>query len=230
MSAPDIDGPRFELIVFDWDGTLVDSTAAIAESIRGAARDLDLPVPPLSVATHVIGLGLQDMLDRTVPDLRREQWPAFIDRYRHHFLAQEGAARPFDGIPELLQALSALGRPLAVATGKSRKGLDAALAHAGWNRHFAATRCADEGAPKPDPWMLLDLCRELGVAPSQTVMIGDTSHDLKMARDAGAHAIGVLYGAHSADELRAIGASACVDSVDALRNWLWPRVAGRSAG
>jgi phosphoglycolate phosphatase len=212
-------GP-YRLVVFDWDGTLVDSTAAIVEAIRASAADLGLPVPSRAQASHVIGLGLLEAIHRAVPAIDRHQIPAFVERYRHHFLRRDASLAPFEGIPALLEALAGRGHLLAVATGKSRAGLERALAQTGWRTHFAATRCADEGAPKPDPWMLRDLCEELDVEPGDTVMVGDTTHDLQMAASFGADAVAVTYGAHPPDELRALSPAACVDSVDELRAWL----------
>ncbi len=215
---------RLELVVFDWDGTLVDSTAAIAEAIQQAASDLGLARPSLEQANHVIGLGLQDALRLATPDLRPEQMPAFIDRYRVHYLRRDAELKPFPGAGALLAELDASGALLAVATGKSRVGLERAMAQTGWRHHFDATRCADEGHPKPHPWMLLDLCQALDVDPARTVMIGDTTHDLQMARDAGAHAVAVGYGAHPVDALARFETCPIVPSIAALREWLAPRV------
>lgn len=216
---------KFELVVFDWDGTLIDSTRAITDAIQGSAADLGLPVPSRERASHVIGLGLLEAIHYAVPTIAREQLPAFVERYRTHFLRQDALLQPFDGIPSLLAELEAAGVMLAVATGKSRVGLNRALEQTGWNRHFLMTRCGDEGAPKPDPWMLLDICATLATDPSRAVMIGDTTHDLRMAIGAGATPVAVAYGAHPVDELRALAPAACVDSVAQLRAWLLPRLA-----
>lgn len=215
---------RYQLVVFDWDGTLVDSTHAITESIRESAADLGLPVPSRARASHVIGLGLLDAIHYAVPAIGREQVPAFVERYRANFLRRDAQLQPFAGIPELLAELDRAGVMLAVATGKSRAGLNRALEQTGWARHFVATRTADEGAPKPDPWMLRDLCEALATRAQHTVMIGDTTHDLKMAAGAGASAVAVTYGAHPAQELLALAPAACVDSVAALRTWLLARL------
>jgi phosphoglycolate phosphatase len=215
----------YDLVVFDWDGTLVDSTAAITEAIRSSAADLGLPVPSRERASHVIGLGLLDAIHYAVPTLERTRVPAFVERYRHHYLKEDERLRPFDGIPELLAELASLGASLAIATGKSRAGLSRALTQTSWGRHFVTTRCADEGTPKPDPWMLRDICDEVGIAPARTVMIGDTTHDLRMAHSAGAFSVAVTYGAHPSDELTALAPAACVSSVAQLRDWLLARVA-----
>lgn len=215
---------RYRMVVFDWDGTLVDSTAAITEAIQEAASDLGLARPSREQASHVIGLGLVDALRLATPDLTPERTPAFIDRYRHHFLARDVDVRPFPGIPELLDELASRDCRLAVATGKSRAGLDRALVQTGWQRLFETSRCADEGAPKPDRWMLDDICRECGLAPTDLVMVGDTTHDLGMARAAGADGLAVTYGAHPAQALAQYGAIALVDSVAQLRGWLNARI------
>jgi phosphoglycolate phosphatase len=215
---------RFRLVVFDWDGTLIDSTAAIVHALRAAAADLGLPIPSRARASHVIGLALFDAIRMAVPSIEREQLPEFVVRYRHHYFAVDGRLEPFEGIPQLLAELVDSGAWLAVATGKSRAGLDRALEQTGWARHFLATRCADEGLPKPDPWMLSDLCEELGVEPVQALMVGDTTHDLGMARAAGAGAIAVTYGAHPRRELEAEPSLAMVDSIAELRETLLARV------
>jgi len=213
--------PRpFDLVVFDWDGTVVDSTAMIARSIQKAAADLGLVVPSLEQASHVIGLGLHDALAAAVPDLNPDRIDAFTDRYRHHYVATEPEIVLFTGIRELLVQLAESGAVLAVATGKSRRGLDRAFAATGLGMFFSASRCADETHPKPHPAMLRELGGELAVAAQRTVMIGDTTHDLAMARSAGTASIGVTYGAHPRAHLEAEGALALVDSVLELHPWL----------
>ena len=211
---------RYGLIVFDWDGTLIDSAGGIVESIQEAARDLNLPVPARETASHVIGLGLHDSLRTAVPTLPEDQYRVFAEAYRRHFLARQGTMALFPGVRELLQDLHAAGHRLAVATGKSRRGLDHALESSALRRFFCASRCADETNPKPHPAMLLELMEQLAVAPGQALMIGDTSHDLEMARSAGVDAVAVAYGAHPGTELRALAPRACVASVPELREWL----------
>ena len=212
------------LVVFDWDGTLMDSTAAIVEAIQAAAADREVPVPTRAQAAHVIGLGLHEALARAVPALPAERLPAFVERYRLHYLRRDPALAPFAGVERLLSALAAAGVPMAIATGKSRVGLDRALAQTGWSQRFVASRCADEGRPKPDPWMLNDLCAALEASPQRTVMIGDTTHDLDMAAAAGARAVAVTWGAHPAAELAQRSPDAALDTVEALQAWLLPRV------
>ena len=211
---------RFDLIVFDWDGTIVDSTAMIAVCIQKAAADLGLAVPTLEQASHVIGLGLHDALARAVPELTSARIEEFSARYRHHWFACEPEIVLFDGIRELLVELGERGVPLAVATGKSRRGLARAFEQTGLGVRFVSSRCADETHPKPHPAMLLELAGELSVTPERTVMIGDTTHDLEMAAAARAGAIGVTYGAHPREQLAAHLPLALVADVPELRRWL----------
>jgi len=214
----------YSLVVFDWDGTLMDSTHSIVAAIQGACRDLDLPVPSASAASWVIGLSLESALRRAVPELTASQVPRFLERYRIHYLTRDPELRLFAGIPELLQELAGQGARLAVATGKSRVGLERALAATGLRSLFDATRCADETFSKPHPAMLHELMQELDVAPGQVVMVGDTSHDMMMACNAGVHGLGVTYGAHNLEELQGCAPQAVVDSVPAMRQWLLERV------
>jgi len=211
---------RYSLIVFDWDGTLLDSAAGIVESIQEASREMGLQVPDAGRARHVIGLGLHDSLRIAVPDLPVESYAEFAARYRKSFLAREESMQLFSGIPELLAVLRRREHLLAVATGKSRRGLERALAASELGVHFAASRCGDETHPKPHPAMLLELMDELSVEPAQVLMIGDTSHDLQMAKNAGVDALGVTYGAHPESALQALEPRGCVASVTELRSWL----------
>ncbi len=220
MSEPLIPPPGLDLIVFDWDGTLMDSTAAIAESIRSAAADLRLTIPTREQAAHVIGMGLAAALRHCVPDLPRDRYAEFGERYRVHHQSRDPDLIPFDGVVAMLEALSQGPVPLAIATGKSRSGLERALDAIRWRHHFAGTRCADDGLAKPDPWMLRDLMGELGARPERTVMIGDTTHDLAMARAAGTRAIAVTYGAHPRAALLQEPTIAMVDSASQLHDEL----------
>jgi phosphoglycolate phosphatase len=210
---------RYQLVVFDWDGTIIDSASTIAECIRDAAADLGLPVPTLDQARHVIGLGLQDALRGAVPDLPAERTPQFVERYREHFRAREERMGLFPGMRELIEQLSS-NRALAIATGKSRRGLDRALQASGLQPYFRASRCADETHPKPHPAMLRELMEKLGIAAGQALMVGDTSHDMEMARAAGVDALAVTYGAHQETGLRACRPRGCVASVQELGEWL----------
>lgn len=211
---------RFELIVFDWDGTLLDSAAAIVRAIQAASADLGLPVPPDARARHVIGLGLGDALRHAVPELAEADYPKMVERYRHHYLASDHELDLFEGTYELIESLHAEGRLLAVATGKSRKGLDRALEHSRLGPFFHATRCADECFSKPHPAMLEELLDELGVACEGCLMIGDTTHDLQMARNAGVAGLAVSFGAHPVEQLLAESPLACVHTPAQLRAWL----------
>lgn len=217
MRPPPVEPQGAGLIVFDWDGTVVDSIASIAESIRLAAADLGLPVPTEQEARHVIGLGLSDALRLAVPSLPADRTELFVERYRYHYVTAGSVDRPFRGVADMLEALQTSGRQLAVATGKSRRGLDRAFEETGLGRLFVASRCADEGRPKPHPWMLESLAEETGVEATTMVMIGDTSHDIGMARGAGSTAVGVAYGAHDLGELRRARPDWIVDSVADLR-------------
>src|SRR5690242_6958363 len=176
---------RFDLLVFDWDGTVVDSASHIAESVQAAAADLSLPVPSDRDARHIIGLGLIDAMVYLFPALPPERYPQLAERYRHHYLAGDHKIELFAGAYEALVAMRTAGFQLAVATGKARRGLERAFESTRLAPVFHASRCADEGEPKPHPDMLLYLLNSMGVAPERTLMIGDTTHDLIMARNAG---------------------------------------------
>lgn len=211
---------KYELIVFDWDGTLLDSAGAIVQAIQASCRDLGLAVPDDNRARHVIGLGLVDAMRHAVPDLQTDQYQAMVDRYRFHYLSGDHQLTLFDGVPQMLERLRAAGHILAIATGKSRVGLDRALDHSGLRPMFQASRCADECHSKPHPQMLEELTAEFGIAATSTVMIGDTSHDLLMASNAGVDALAVTYGAHPHDQLLEHKPVTCVHSVRELDQWL----------
>ena len=210
---------KYPLIVFDWDGTIIDSASGIAECIRQSAADMGLAVPDQERARHVIGLGLHDSLRIAVPDLAPERYGEFVALYRKHFLACEDSLQLYGGMQDLLERLEE-SHTLVIATGKSRRGLDRALDATGLKPLFAASRCADETNPKPHPAMLLELMDEFQKGKDDTLMIGDTSHDLEMARSAGVDAVAVTYGAHPEQGLRAYSPVACVPSVEILRQWL----------
>lgn len=211
---------KYRLVVFDWDGTLIDSAGAIVECIQAASSDLGLPVPNHLVARQVIGLGLEDALRHAVPQLPVDRFHEMAERFRCHFLARDQDLNLFSGVPELLGELSARGLKLAVATGKSSSGLARALKISGLDPYFDATRCADQCHPKPHPQMLLELMAELDLLPSDLLMIGDTSHDLTMAANAKVDAVGVSYGAHTKEMLMACSPKCVLDSVEDLSEWL----------
>lgn len=211
---------RFELIVFDWDGTLMDSAAAIVAAIQAACNDLGIEPPSDARARHIIGLGLNDALMNALPDLHSSRYLALAERYRYHYLLGDSELTMFGGVVELVSDLAQAGHLLGVATGKSRKGLDRALAATGLGAHFRATRCADECHSKPHPQMLYELMDEFAVPPERTLMIGDTTHDLKMAQNAGVAALAVAYGAHPREELVAEQPVYCAGSVAEMQAWL----------
>jgi phosphoglycolate phosphatase len=211
---------RYELIVFDWDGTLMDSAAMIVDSVQAAARDLGLEPPSEERARHIIGLGLVDALRHALPDLPEDHYPELVDRYRHHYLSRDHELVLFAGAAALVEQLAAMGYRLGVATGKSRRGLDRALEHSGLGDYFHATRCADECHSKPHPQMIEELMDEFVVTPAQTLMIGDTTHDLLMAQNAGVDAVGVSYGAHPREALEVVASRYCADSIADLAAWL----------
>ena len=210
----------YELIIFDWDGTLMDSTSVIAASLRSACEDIGIAIPSERDAKFVIGLGLADSFNHVAPDLGEDGRRRLAERYRHHFLARESEMPLYEGVTEMLADLHGRGLRLAVATGKARRGLERALDLTGLRSWFEATRCADEGFAKPHPDMLLMLMDMTGVDPSATVMVGDTTHDLDLAANAGVDAIAVSYGAHDAQLLSTRPAKARVASVKELHGWL----------
>lgn len=198
----------------------MDSTATIVKCIQASAKDMGLPIPDDKVASYVIGLGLQEAMQAALPDLDPKYYPRMAERYRYHYLANDQQLTLFEGAREMLQALSQEGYFLAVATGKTRVGLNSALNDVQLLSLFDATRCADETFSKPHPAMLHELTRELGQDMTRTVMIGDTTHDLQMAINAGAAGIAVQYGAHPANELQALNPIYSADSIAALHAWL----------
>ncbi len=228
LPVPPDDTPRprttrsrvFDLIAFDWDGTLFDSTALITRCIQAAVRDVGGVVPSDLAASHVIGMGLAQALAHAAPDVPREKYAELAARYRHHYLARQDDLSLFDGVLPLLAGLKQRSHHLAVATGKSRAGLDAALRAAQLQGLFDASRTADETASKPDPRMLQELMREFGLEPSRVLMVGDTTHDLQMARNAGCASVAVSYGAHPVDGFAALRPLFVAHSVAQLGHWL----------
>jgi len=213
-------GRRFDLLVFDWDGTLVDSAQHIVASIQAAAHDLGLATPPDERARHIIGLGLADAMVYVFPELAPAEYPRLAERYRYHYLAGDRELTLFSGAFEGIRTFHAAGFALAVATGKSRQGLDRALEAFRLTPFFRASRCADESPSKPHPDMLHYLMSALGAGPQRTLMIGDTTHDLQMAKNAGVAAVAVGYGAHARATLEAEEPLACVMSFAELEQWV----------
>ena len=212
---------NYQLLVFDWDGTLMDSAARIVASLTAAFADVGAEAPAQERCRDIIGLGLDEAMQRLWPESNGEQRAKLIGRYRHHYLVANDTPTPlFPGAADVISALHEAGYLLAVATGKSRRGLDSALQQSGLGRWFHATRCADETFSKPHPQMLLELLDELGVAASDCVMIGDTEYDVQMAHNASVDAVAVCYGVHAPERLLALQPRACLPAIDGLPVWL----------
>ena len=210
---------RYDLIVFDWDGTVMDSTAIIAGSIQAACRDMNLPVPSDEAARYVIGMGLVEALRHAVPEATETMYEPLAARYRHHFLSQDAAIPLFDGARETIIELYESGYWLAVATGKNRNGLNRVLESSEMGKYFHATRTADQTFSKPHPAMLLEIMEELGLTADRVLMVGDTTHDLQMALNANVDVVGVTHGAHPADQLSELKPLALVSDFHELRAW-----------
>jgi phosphoglycolate phosphatase len=212
---------RYRLLVFDWDGTLMDSAARIVASMRAAIRDLNLPPREDDELRNVIGLGLQEALTALYPQGSGLEQKALVERYRHYYLhADPTPCQLFKGAKSLLEQLHSHGYLMAIATGKGRLGLDQALQEVGLAAYFCASRCADETASKPNPRMLLEIMAQIQTSARETLMIGDTEYDMLMAKNAGTDAVGVKYGVHAPERLWRCGPVACVDSIEALQKWL----------
>ncbi len=211
---------QFDLIAFDWDGTLFDSTAIITRCIQLAVVDVGGKEPTREAASYVIGMALMQALAHAAPDVPVEKYPQLGARYRYHYMTHQHDLVLFDGVLELLAELKERHHWLTVATGKSRKGLNEALHAVELKGAFDGSRTADETAGKPSPLMLQELMREFGVAPERTLMIGDTTHDLQMALNAGCASVGVSYGAHEPSAFHDLKPLFVAHSVPALRDWL----------
>ena len=211
---------RFDLIAFDWDGTLYDSTRLIVRCIQAAVIDVGGAKPSENDAAWVIGLGLAEALARAAPDVPKEKYAELGARYRYHYLQHQDDLVLFDGVLQMIDALRARGHKLAVATGKSRRGLNEALKSVALRDRFDASRTADETFGKPHPRMLLELMEELEVPPERTLMIGDTTHDLQLALNAGCASVGVSYGAHEPESFDELEPLFVAHSVASLEAWL----------
>jgi phosphoglycolate phosphatase len=229
MSIPASDPPgvrRFDLICFDWDGTLFDSAAIIARAIQQAVADVGGTPPTYEQAAWVIGMPLAPALAAAAPDVPQQRYRELAARFRVHYVAHQHDLSLFPGVVPMLEDLHARGCRLAIATGKTRRGLDEMmrLCHSQGLRLddlFDATRTADETAGKPDPLMLHELMAEWDAPPARTLMIGDTTHDLQMAQNAGCASIGVSYGAHrDSGAFTAFAPLLVASSVEALHRWL----------
>ncbi len=211
---------RFDLIAFDWDGTLYDSTQIIVRCIQSAVVDVGGQKPTDEQAAYVIGMALMPALAHAAPDVPKEKYPMLGERYRHHYAAHHNDLSLFDGILPMLQALREKQYLLTVATGKSRKGLDDALHQVELRGMFDGSRTADETAGKPNPRMLHELMAEFGVSPERTLMIGDTTHDLEMAHNAGCASVAVSYGAHGTSDFGRWNPLTVAHNVGELHDWL----------
>ena len=216
MSHP----PRFDLIAFDWDGTLFDSTAIITRCIQEAVVDVGGAMPTRAQASYVIGMALTQALAHAAPDVPVERYPELGARYRHHYLARQHDISLFEGVLPMLADLKARQHTLVVATGKSRRGLDEVLHAVELKDTFDGSRTADQTAGKPHPLMLQELMTEFGATPERTLMIGDTTHDLQMALNAGCPSVGVSYGAHESAGFDVLRPRFVAHSVKALHDWL----------
>jgi len=211
---------QFDLIAFDWDGTLFDSTAIITRCIQAAVADVGGTVPSDKDASYVIGLGLMQALAHAAPDVPKEKYPLLGARYKHHYVLHQNDISLFDGVLPMLDALKAAGHLLTVATGKSRSGLNEALQAVELRGVFDGSRTADETAGKPHPLMLQELMAEFGVPPERVLMIGDTTHDLQLALNAGCASVGVSYGAHEPAAFTPLQPRHVAHSVAELHAWL----------
>lgn len=220
MSIPTSHARRFDLIAFDWDGTLFDSTAIIVRCIQAAVRDVGGAMPSDEAAAYVIGLGLTQALAHAAPDVPPEKYPELGARYRYHYVQQQDAVSLFEGVLPLLADLRDRGHWLTVATGKSRRGLNEALSSVDLRGVFHGSRTADETAGKPHPLMLEELMAEFDVPPERVLMVGDTTHDLQMALNAGCASVGVSYGAHAPEAFHTLQPLHVAHSVRDLHDWL----------
>lgn len=211
---------KFDLIVFDWDGTLADSANAIVFSIQGAARDVGVSEPSNEKARYVIGLGLNEAIEHLFPNLSSQELTLLSERYRYHYLKQDKKILLYKGALEIIKTLHAENFILAVATGKSRAGLNRAFESSGLGCFFHGSRCADETFSKPHPAMLLELMSQFNVDAKRTLMIGDTTHDLQMAINASVSGVGVTYGAHPRESLETMAPLTCIESISKLQLWL----------
>ncbi len=213
-------GKQFDLIVWDWDGTLADSTGMIAAAIVKAAEQVGLPKPSLTEARDVIGLGLNQSINTLFGDIPLEQARALAEQYRQNYFAGEQAIPLFEGATTLVAELSRRGYKQAVATGKGRRGLNLALERSGVANYFQATRTVDECFSKPHPQMLDALMDHCVVTPERTLMIGDSTYDLQMAENAGVQALAVTYGAHSSTQLLKLNPKGIFKQFNELSDWL----------
>jgi phosphoglycolate phosphatase len=211
---------QFDLIVWDWDGTLADSTGMITQAILKAAEQVGLPAVSMQTARNIIGLGLREAIHALYGDLPAETAQQLATQYTANYYAGESEIPLYANAAETIVSLNRQGFKLAVATGKGRRGLNLAMEHCGLTKYFHATRTVDECFSKPHPQMLDELMEDLVVMPERTLMIGDTSYDLQMAKNAGVNAIGVTYGAHTAEQWQHLNPIQQFNDFTSLSKWL----------
>jgi phosphoglycolate phosphatase len=211
---------QFDLIAFDWDGTLFDSTAIITRCIQLAVGDVGGVVPSDKDASYVIGLDLMQALAHAAPDVPKEKYPELGARFKHHYMQHQDDISLFAGVLPMLVALKERQHWLAVATGKNRAGLNHVLQAVELKGMFDSSRTADETAGKPHPLMLQELMAEFGVAPERVLMVGDTTHDLQMALNAGCASVGVSFGAHEPEAFAHLSPRVVAHSIPELHAWL----------
>jgi len=213
--------PSYQLLIFDWDGTLMDSEARIVACARAAAEDIGIRVPPNASVRNIIGLGLKEAFEVLFPEYDNEVMERFVDRYRHYFLhVDKTPSALFDGVEQMLEQLQQQDYLLAIATGKGRPGLNRVLDETQVGSYFHSTRTADETFSKPNPEMLFQILNELGVEASDALMIGDTEYDLQMATNARMPSLAVSYGVHEIERLQQHDPVTSVDSIEQLERWL----------
>ena len=208
------------LIVFDWDGTLMDSETQIVHSIFGAIRDMQLEPRTADECRNIIGLGLKEAIDSLYPGQDEQFNRRFVENYRNHWFSLASDSELFPGARETLLLLKEAGFELAIATGKGRVGLDKVLRHTELESLFNVTRCADETRSKPHPQMLEEILQETGIEACHTLMVGDTEYDMSMAGQAGVHAVAVSYGVHQRERLMEQQPLVCIDTISELVDWL----------
>jgi len=216
---------KYNCIIFDWDGTLMNSLQKISESVRAAAADTDLPIPSDSAARNIIGLGLAESMLKLFGDIEQHKINQVVERYKYHFVHQNKTCQPlYEGVLDGLEELSQGGAFLCVATGKARAGLERVLAAESMHDFFIYTRCADEARSKPHPQMLLDILDFLALEAKNCLMVGDTEYDMQMANNAGIDAVGVNYGAHAEERLLEAGALTAFSNFPEFIDWVLPRI------
>lgn len=213
--------PRYDLVIFDWDGTLMPTTDAIIEGFAFAAKALGYPVPDADKTRRAIGMGRTDAMRFLMPECPEPCWGTFEETYRNFYLEREKTITLFPGIRELLSELHAGGARIALATGKSERGIGRVLTRTNLAPLFDATRAGNVVNPKPQPGMILEICWELSIPLEGTAMIGDSTLDLRMAANAGVSGIGVTYGACTHEELTALPNAGLADTVPQLKALLW---------